>query len=278
MQARQALWWALIIPLLVASAVGLVLGCIELVKAVPEGVSTFSDDIDFLYKVIMGVTGVALFATETLLVLFLIKYRRREGAKPYYVHGNHRLELVWTIIPGALLFFLAFYQQGTWSRAKKQFPKEAQAVNIQVLAQQFSWNIRYPGLDGRFGTDDDFATTAELRIPKGKPVIIQLQSKDVIHSFKLPHFRVMQDTVPGTMIRTWFEATKIGSYELACAELCGLGHTTMRGEVTVLTQEDYDAWVREQSKSNSLNKAAEATQVLWREFWNWKLVPEIPIE
>ena len=134
-----------------------------------------------------------------------------------------------------------------------------------MVAEQFAWNIHYPGADGVFGTTrldlvdaefnplgldrddpyavDDITTINQLHIPVNKPVLIQLSSKDVIHSFALPVMRVKQDAVPGMEIPVWFVPIKIGNWEIACAQLCGLGHYRMRGFLTVESAEDYEAWL-----------------------------------
>jgi cytochrome c oxidase subunit 2 len=147
------------------------------------------------------------------------------------------------------------------------------AVTIDVTAQQFAWNVRYPGPDGKFGkTDprliddttnplglmpddlagkDDVVTLNEIAVPVNRPVRIQLRSKDVIHSFFLPNFRVKQDAVPGMTPEVVFVPTRTGDFELACAELCGLAHYRMRGFFHVLTAAQFDDWLRLQSAANA---------------------------
>jgi cytochrome c oxidase subunit II len=120
-------------------------------------------------------------------------------------------------------------------------------VHLDVTGKQFEWLVTYPGADGRLGTPDDFTLNSELRVPAGKNVQVTLRSQDVLHSFFLPNVRLKQDAVPGRSIDVWFNVGKTGNWELACAELCGLGHYTMRGTFIVDTPEDYDRWVREHS-------------------------------
>jgi len=121
------------------------------------------------------------------------------------------------------------------------------ALELEAEAAQFEWNFTYPGVDGRLGTEDDFTVRNQLHVPVNEPVVVHLTSLDVIHSFFVPAFRVKQDAVPGfDRNRLWFEATHTGVYEIACAELCGLGHYRMRGRVFVHTQEDYERWKAEQ--------------------------------
>ena len=119
----------------------------------------------------------------------------------------------------------------------------ADAIEFGMLAKQFEWNVTYAGADGRLGTGDEFEVRNQLHIPVNRPVVLRLSAEDVIHSFFVPQFRVKQDALPGQTINVWFEATKEGEYEIACAELCGLGHYRMRGRVFVHSEADYQAWL-----------------------------------
>jgi len=206
--------------------------------------STFGPGVDSLFMLVLIVTGVAFVLVEGLLIYFLIRYRSRPGQKAAYVHGNHRVELVWTIIPGIMLFSLALYQRGAWTNIKQQLPNESQSVLVAVNAKQFEWHATYAGDDGRLDTEDDVVAPINiLHAPVDQPVIVRLTSQDVIHSFFIPAFRLKQDAVPGMNIRLWFQATEAGQFEIACAELCGLGHYRMRGQVTVESADDFKAWL-----------------------------------
>jgi cytochrome c oxidase subunit 2 len=218
----------------------------------PEQVSTYAADVDGMFHLIMWITGIIFVIVEAVLVFFLWKYRHREGRVASYTHGNNRLEVIWTIIPALICVVLALMSNRIWEKIKEQMPQNA--MEVQVLAEQFAWNIRYPGPDGKFGTPDDIVTLNQLHFPVGKPVIATLMSKDVIHSFFLPEFRVKQDAVPGMRTRIWFEAARVGHWEIACAELCGLGHYRMKGFVTVDTPEDYQKWLAEQAASQAAEK------------------------
>jgi cytochrome c oxidase subunit 2 len=131
----------------------------------------------------------------------------------------------------------------TWARVKRHAPDSD--FELQVTAKQFNWEVVYPGTDGKFGTDDDIKFDNDLHVPVNKVVRIHLQSNDVIHSFFLPNLRLKQDAVPGRNILVWFEATKPGKYELPCAELCGFGHSGMKGWLFVHTPEEYTKWAGE---------------------------------
>ncbi|MHC4925136.1 MAG: cytochrome c oxidase subunit II [Planctomycetota bacterium] len=258
----------------------------------PEGISTYAGDVDHLYRVILWLITGTFVITQGLLLWFLFKYRAKPGGKAVYTHGNHKLEVIWTIIPGALLFWLALYQIGTWRDIKILTPPAGEGPVVQVLARQFEWHFRYTGPDGEFGTDDDVTTLNYLHVPKGKKVTLQIRGQDVLHSFFVPALRLKQDTVPGLTIAQWFEATKSteeyreiwrkkleanrrshakvlarqsesGSvtddevnqwietkvqsfnFEIACAELCGAGHTRMRGFMVVHEEDAYWKWMNE---------------------------------
>lgn len=215
----------------------------------PEGISTVSHEVDQLFYVILIITSVIFFGVQVALVLFLFKYRERPGAKAYYVHGNDRLEVIWTAIPAVILVVLMIWSQKIWGELKGPAPKDAFPIEIQ--AEQFAWNVQYAGPDGKFQTADDIKTVNQLHIPVGKPVRVRLTSigKDgkhpVIHSFFLPEVRLKQDVVPGLAIDVWFEATRTGKYEIACAEFCGIGHYRMRGFLTIHSPEGFNAWLEE---------------------------------
>lgn len=210
------------------------------------GLSTIAAPIDQLFMVVLIITGIAFFLVEGVLIYFLVRYRYREGRKAKFVHGNRRVEILWTVVPGLMLFGLAIFQYDTWTKAKIDFPSEAVSEVVAVTANQFEWKATYAGEDGQLGTEDDIVAPINiLHFPIGRPVIVELQSTDVLHSFFIPVLRVKQDVVPGRPSRVWFEAIGEGEYELACAELCGLGHYRMRAFVTLETQEKFEAWLEE---------------------------------
>jgi cytochrome c oxidase subunit 2 len=212
----------------------------------PENVSTFGGKIDSLFYLILWITGAIFILVEALLLFFLIRYRHREGRPAHYTHGSNRLEVIWTIVPAVICVVLALLSRRSWAEIKQNMPQGA--MNVEVTAEQFAWNIRYPGPDGKLDTADDVVTLNQLHFPVGRPLIVTLHSKDVIHSFFLPEFRVKQDAVPGMTTRIWLEATRVGNWEIVCAELCGLGHYRMKGFVTVETPEEFERWLVETAK------------------------------
>ena len=209
----------------------------------PEDVSTFGPDIDSLFYLIYYITAATFILVTVLMVVFVVMYRQQEGRRATYTHGNTTLEIIWTIIPAAILIVLSFMSVSTWARVKRHAPDSD--FELQVTAKQFNWEVVYPGADRQFGTQDDIKFDNDLHVPVNKVVRIQLQSNDVIHSFFLPNLRLKQDAVPGRNILVWFEATKPGKYELPCAELCGFGHSGMKGWLFVHTPEEYTKWAGE---------------------------------
>ncbi|MGN6732974.1 MAG: cytochrome c oxidase subunit II [Candidatus Binatia bacterium] len=215
----------------------------------PEDVSTFGQEIDSLFYLIYYITAVTFIVVTVLMVVFLIKYRDQGGRRETYSHGNTTLEIIWTIIPAAILIVLAFMSASTWAKVKRHAPDSD--FELQVTAKQFNWEVVYPGADRKFDTPDDVKFDNDLHVPVNKVVRVYLGSKDVIHSFYLPNLRLRQDAVPGRTILVWFEATKPGKYELPCSQLCGFGHSGMKGWLYVHTPEEYTKWAQENLAAKS---------------------------
>lgn len=213
----------------------------------PENVSTFGRDIDWLFHLIYAITAITGILVFVTLIAFLWMYRDRPGRRARYTHGNTTLEIVWTVVPALILVVLTFLSVPTWSKIKMSQPPTDFVV--QVTAKQFNWQVDYPGPDGKLGTEDDTRFLDEMHVPANKPIRVVLKSQDVIHSFFVPSFRIKQDAVPGREILAWFDATKPGKYEWPCAELCGFGHSGMKGWVYVHTPADYEKWAAENLKA-----------------------------
>ncbi len=218
----------------------------------PESISTYSGKIDHMFYVILILTSIVFFGVQGTLIAFLFMYRHKPGQKGYYTHGSTKAEIIWTAIPAIILVVLAFLGQGVWAEVKSKMPNTPDTLKIRVQAEQFAWNIQYPGPDGKFDTSDDIKNINQLHMPVDRPVRVTLTSIDkpdkpaVIHSFFLPEFRLKQDAVPGMAIDLWFQSTRTGKYEIACAELCGIGHYRMKGYLTIHSQKGFDAWLSEQ--------------------------------
>jgi cytochrome c oxidase subunit 2 len=224
--------------------------------------------IDQILVIVHWLMLVMFVGWSVFFVYVLIRFRRRAHPKANYDGASGGWARVAEIgVVAAEVILLVFFSIPTWSARVDAFPSEQQATVVRVVAEQFIWNIQYPGPDGTFGrtridlvradnplgldiTDpaakDDVWTQNQLNLPVGRPVIVHLSSKDVIHSFGLPEMRVKQDAIPGIEQRVWFTPTKTGEWEIACSQLCGLGHYRMRGFYTIQTQADFDAWLASQ--------------------------------
>ncbi len=208
----------------------------------PEGISTFSPRIDFLFTLIFWITAVVWALVTIAMIVFMVKYRARPGRRATYIEGNPRLEVLWTTVTAVILIALAMLSRSTWANIKEQGPPGD--VFYKVTAKQFNWEITYPGPDGKLGTKDDVTVENDFHVPVNKVVRIELTSKDVIHSFFVPWIRLKQDAVPGRIIHVWFDAIKKGEYEIPCAELCGFGHSGMKGTLYVQSEEDFQHWLK----------------------------------
>ena len=213
----------------------------------PPSASTFAGDIDFLYYLILWITGIAFVIVEVGLIVFIVKYRARPGRKAEYIEGSTKAEIVWTAVPAVTVVMIGLMSGGVWNEIKGRNSVPDGAIPYGLHAQQFEWQFSYRGPDGQLGTSDDFSIRNQLHIPVNRPVVMRLTAEDVIHSLFIPAFRVKQDAMPGMSINVWFEATEVGQYEIACAELCGIGHTTMGATVTVHSAEDYRQWLADRA-------------------------------
>jgi cytochrome c oxidase subunit II len=233
----------------------------------PVVISRAGAMIDHQFGLTMAITGVAFILAQGLLGLFVLQYRDRPGRTARYIHGNTTVEAAGAIIVGAVFITLAVMGQKVWADLHLA-PAPGGSIPIEITGEQFAWNVRYPGPDGQFGRTsptlydpienqvgidpadpagkDDFVLLNNLVVPVGKPVELRLRTKDVIHSFFMPVLRIKQDAVPGMQIPLRFQAEKTGNYEIACAELCGLGHYRMRGMLQVMEPEAYASWLNEQ--------------------------------
>lgn len=220
----------------------------DMLRYLPENISTYGGEIDFLFYVIYWITGVAFLLVAGAMIAFLVMYRQREGRRARYVHGNTALEIIWTVGTALIVVALGIMSQPLWAKIKQEVPPSD--VQVRVTGKQFNWEILYPGPDGKFETSDDLQMDNELHVPVDRVVQVFLTSKDVIHSFFLPNLRLKQDALPGRVIEAWFEATKTGTYEIPCAELCGFGHSGMLGHLTVHSAAEYQKWFKEQWPSS----------------------------
>lgn len=230
----------------------------------PFDASTHGWEIDRLIVILHIFMALLFVGWFIFLCTALIKFRQRPGHKadPHAGHSkiSNYLEVAVAIFE---VILLVGFSVPLFNNYRNQLPNKADAMEIRVIAEQFAWNIHYPGADRKFGkTDvklmgpgnpvgldkadpnaaDDIVAINQLHIPVNQPVIARLTSKDVIHNFFLPVMRVKQDAIPGHEVKVGFEAKKTGKFEIACAQLCGLGHYRMRGFFFIETPEDFAKW------------------------------------
>lgn len=228
----------------------------------PEAISEHGPSVDNQFLITIIVCGIAFAAAQIGLGWVVWKYRSSaDKQRASYSHGNNRLEVVWTVVTAIVFISLAVMGQRVWASLHLHAAPPG-SYQIEVTAQQFAWNVRYPGKDNVFGKtepqyiDDttnpvgiadtdpngkDDTVVPTVVVPANRPVEIVLKSKDVTHSFWVPQLRFKQDLVPGMAIHVHFTANKVGKYELACAELCGMNHYKMKSYMLVLPQSDFDA-------------------------------------
>lgn len=231
----------------------------------PRNVNMFGHEIDFIFYLILWLTGVTAVAVFSVMIYFLVKYRARPGVPAIHSHGNNTLEVIWTTIPVFIFLALAIYGNEQWTQMRLRTPP-ADALPVAVVGEQFGWNVRYPGPDGKlakmvaakvgkdnpFGVDpadpdgmDDFTTYNDIVFPLNRPVRLYLSSKDVIHAFYVPEFRLYQDMVPGRVYDfVWLKAEATGNFQLACNQLCGQGHYKMFGKLSVVGESAYQDWAK----------------------------------
>lgn len=253
----------------------------------PVDVSTTGAGIDAIFNVILWITSVVFVGVFGVMLYYLIRYRYQAGRSAIFVHGNNRLETVWTLIPALILALIAVFSQSTWSQIKSydSMPQGDDVIHVDVIGRQFAWYFHYPGEDGEFGPrrmdlvnpqstepgeligldrndprGKDDLIAAELYLPVNRQVRMRVTSVDVIHSFFLPNFRIKQDTVPGLNAQVWLEATRTSAevigrfaggdpkpFDIVCAELCGQAHFKMKGSLYVVSQQEFEAFLEREA-------------------------------
>jgi cytochrome c oxidase subunit 2 len=245
----------------------------------PQGSGSIEgEEVDWMLKTTIAVTGVVFVITQILLFWFAFKYQEKDNNKAVFFAHNTTLELIWTTVPAIFLTGLVVFGLKFWFKITGDPPQNFHT--IEITGHQFAWDMRYPGKDGVLGKKnyklynhpagntlgvdfedekswDDIKTT-EIHLPVGKPVKLVINAMDVIHNVGLPQFRLKMDAVPGIPTTEWFtpqyttEEMKVRSgnpnftYEISCDQICGKGHFSMRGVIVVETQAEYDKWMAQQ--------------------------------
>ena len=249
-------------------------------KILGDPASDHGEKIDLMMWITLAVTFVVFLITQIALFWFSYKYQEKENRKAFYYPHNNTLELIWTVIPAIALTGLVGFGLYYWFEITGEAPADSQVV--EITGAQFKWEYRYPGKDGKFGRkyykeinelqgnplgqiwedpnnhDDIYVSGTPMHIVVNKPIKLIINAKDVIHDVGLPHFRMKMDAVPGTPTTMWFTPKyttrqmkeKYGDnfeYEIACDQMCGSGHYTMRGIIIVETQAEFDQWMAQQT-------------------------------
>lgn len=240
----------------------------------PENASAHGVELDYMLGLVHWLVILLFIIWAPFFLYTLWRFRSAKNPRADYFGVKSHLSTYQEVgVVVAELVLLFGFAIPTWAELREDnfYPEEGDATIVHAIGEQFAWNLHYPGPDGIFGernidlvdtqlnpvgldrddpnAGDDIVTVNELHLPVDKPVIIHLSSKDVIHSFALPVMRVKQDAIPGLTIPLWFVPTQTGEWEIACAQLCGVGHYRMRGYLTVHEEGAFEAWLEEQSPS-----------------------------
>jgi cytochrome c oxidase subunit 2 len=211
----------------------------------PE-LSSFAGDVDFVIFLVTVLVGFWFILSEAVFFYFILRYRKKHSPKAAYITGDEPELHKWISRPHAivLVFDVLIVIAGVrvWLHVKQSLPPEP-VPHIRVVAQQWAWSFVHPGPDGKLDTADDIKTVDDLHIQANQAYIWELESKDVLHSFSVPVFRLKQDVVPGRTITGWFKATKTGVHDIQCAEMCGIGHGAMMAQIHIESPEQHASWV-----------------------------------
>ncbi|MDD9944407.1 MAG: hypothetical protein OXU20_25405 [Myxococcales bacterium] len=207
--------------------------------------STYAADIDNLVSLISWLVGFWGFLVLIVFFGLIINFRRREGQRAAYITGEEKHQKRWITIPHDLVLvcdiIIIVGAINVWYNVKQNLP-EADA-KVRVIGQQWAWSFQHPGLDGKLDTDDDIRTVDELHVEVGKLYHYKAESRDVLHSFSVPVFRLKQDVIPGRVISGWFEPTQTGTFDIQCAEMCGIGHGLMPARIVIESAAAHKAWM-----------------------------------
>lgn len=222
---------------MVASVVGIAITL--LIDWFPEPASKSASDIDTLYDVLLICSVPVFVLVMTIAIYSVVRFRAKPGdmgdGPP--IHGNAKLEVFWVTVPFIMVTLLAIYG---WYELDNIEAKQKNEMVVNVTGQQFTWTFEYP---------EEKVQAKELVLPVNRPIEFKIHSKDVIHSFWVPQFRLKSDAVPGLTTRIRLTPDREGNYEVVCAELCGLGHSTMRQFVHVVPASEFQTWLSDQKKA-----------------------------
>lgn len=229
-----------------------------MIKFFVDSASTYSGDIDNLFLLITVLVGFWFFLAEGIFFYFIWRFRKKDGVKAEYITGEEKHQKKWISIPHNLVLvcdvFVIAGAMYVWYNVKQNLPEPE--LKIRVIAQQWSWTFVQPGADGELDTVDDITTIDELHVKNDTLYHFELQSKDVLHSFSVPVFRLKQDMVPGRSITGWFKPTQTGEYDIQCAEMCGIGHGIMGARIFITDEEEHNQWIADNSEYDASTMVA----------------------
>jgi cytochrome c oxidase subunit II len=223
--------------------------------------STYAKDIDQVFDVIFWIVGAWFLLAEGVFFYLILRFRKKDGVRAQYITGELKSEKRWITIPHNLILIfdiiILVFAVKVWYAVKQDLPDAPDKRVVRVVAQQWAWTFVDPGADGQLDTPDDIAKVGEMHVVVDKIHHFKLESKDVLHSFSVPVFRLKQDVIPGRVITGWFTPTMTGTYEIQCAEICGVGHALMPAKIVIETAEQHAAWV---AQNSNLAVASAATR------------------
>jgi len=197
--------------------------------------STYAHSVDHLFILIAALVGFWLFVAEGALFWLIFKFRAKDGRPTQYITGEEKHLKRWISIPHFMIILcdivIIAWALTVWYRIKQVMP--AADATVRVVGQQWAWSFQLPGPDGVFDTADDIRTVGELHVAVNTTYHFELVSRDVVHSFAVPAFRLKQDALPGRLITGWFRPNRIGTYDIQCTQMCGLGHALMAARIVV---------------------------------------------
>jgi cytochrome c oxidase subunit 2 len=211
--------------------------------------SSFAPSIDHLITLVTWMVGFWFTLTAVMFFWLIWRFRAKPGVKTQYIEGHEAHVKRWISWPHVFVLVcdvvIIVAAMRVWYNIKQAQPPADAGHEIRVIGQQWAWVFQYPGPDDKFDTGDDFYTTDNLYVENQKTYHFQLRSRDVIHDFSVPAFRLKQDAVPGRTITGWFKPTLAGTYDIQCAEICGLGHGVMAGKIHVQDAADYQQFIQQ---------------------------------
>jgi cytochrome c oxidase subunit 2 len=215
--------------------------------------STYAADIDNLILLIGVLVGFWFMLSELVFFWLIVKFRAKDGRKAEYITGEVKSQKRWISIPHYLVLvcdvFILVGAVRVWVDVKQTLPEPAESEVVRVIGQQWAWTFVHAGPDGAIDTEDDIRLVDELHVQVGRKYVYELESRDVLHNFSVPVFRLKQDAIPGRVISGWFEATQTGEHDIQCAEICGIGHGIMGARIFLESPEQHAAWQAEQSST-----------------------------